>query len=196
LTKYFFITGQQRSRTAWLASLFTDERSYCYHDAMRTVSKLPCLEDAVDPKRLEGEYEHVGDSDNGLPLFPSALDYFYKKDPNLPVAIVDRNPGDSIASLLKMQYPGLSSEACRHAVSASTDGIERIAQGPNVMRVRYDKLSDVDTLDELSQHLIGRVINRDRLLAMTERNIQIQEPAYSAGFSPEFAQAVRLVVGL
>ena len=58
----FFITGLPRSRTAWLANLFTWGDSFCHHDALRM---------GVSVEELKRQFvstpgQYVGDSDSGL----------------------------------------------------------------------------------------------------------------------------------
>lgn len=68
MKRVFFITGLPRSRTAWLANLFTYGPSFCWHDllAQAPVADWPALFDSV-PQPI------VGVSDSGLPLRADAL---------------------------------------------------------------------------------------------------------------------------
>lgn len=65
--RHFFITGLPRTRTSWLANLFTDRTSVCWHDA---------LNDGLEPEAVRRRFtsiadwqagvRYIGDSDSGL----------------------------------------------------------------------------------------------------------------------------------
>lgn len=114
----FFITGMPRSRTTWLANLFTYGDSFCFHDAtagtdndtVELASKLALAEDC--------SIKHIGDSDSGLLLnagkvaemFPSARWLLVKNTTERVVASWKKffaefdpylSPGDDIEAIAK-----------------------------------------------------------------------------------------------
>ena len=67
----FFITGLPRSRTAWLASFFTGNNSFCYHEILRVSSGF---DDAI--RKLSHRKEmYVGNSDSSLPIWIDKIDH-------------------------------------------------------------------------------------------------------------------------
>ena len=86
-TKFFFITGLPRSRSAWLANFFTTQGSHCWHDAMKdgwTAEYVRSKVEGIGP-----ECQYAGDADSGLLLvaaklagmFPQARWLFVKNTP-------------------------------------------------------------------------------------------------------------------
>ena len=195
MRRFFFITGHQRSRTAWCANLFNDGLAFCHHDASRMMRRPPHLEDVVN-EELFGAYHEVGDSDNGLPLFPGALDLYYEKQPDLPVAIIRRDKRDVIASLKKMHFGRVSSKAVERSVEVAEEGLEYIAKtATNLLEIDFHSLNDLPSLDALAHHLLGRPINMERAAFLRMMNVQLQEPYYSMKFSQAFQDHVRAVIG-
>ncbi|MDE2099791.1 MAG: hypothetical protein KGL39_21240 [Patescibacteria group bacterium] len=84
----FFITGLPRTRSAWLANLFTTEHSLCFHDPQETVTELLA--------RNEGM--RVGVADSTLVFKAHAL---LDRYPDAPWLFVDRKAEDCRRSLVK-----------------------------------------------------------------------------------------------
>lgn len=84
MSRVFFITGLPRSRTCWLANLFTTRESFCYHDLLGQVADVPALQRDLTPDAGRS----VGDSDSGL-LF--AHRWFKAKYPEARWLLVQRD---------------------------------------------------------------------------------------------------------
>lgn len=193
-TRYFFIVGHQRSRTAWLSNLLTDGKAFCYHDACRAMRNPPRLEEVVNNQLVQAD--EIGDSDNGLAIFPTALDWFYEQDEDLPIAIIRRNPDDVLRSLKRLHYGRVTEQQLKRSIDVSEVGLERIAhEGPNVMEYPFDELNDLDVLADMAQHLLGREIDLQRAAYLRTLNVQYQEPWYSANFSASFQAYVKNLIG-
>jgi phytoene dehydrogenase-like protein len=86
----FFITGLFRTRTSWLANLFTTGEQHCYHDLMDHCASLS----EFQAKLAGGK----GDSDSSLVfLFPQLVTVF----PQSRWLLVLREPAECLASLQK-----------------------------------------------------------------------------------------------
>ena len=194
MTKHFFITSHQRCRTAWIANLFCDgNEMFCHHDATRMMPRPPHLEDIVTGELPGIRFE--GDSDNGLPLFPKALDYYYARQPDLPIVIVRRDPADVRRSLRRLHYGRVTEDQIERSIGITEEGLAEIAKGPNVLEVAYDDLNSMNTLTEMSIHLTGNVFDLMRAAYLRGWNVQMQEPLYSAGFSEQFTNIVKQKIG-
>lgn len=66
----FFITGFPRSRTAWLANLFTCGPSFCHHDAIKNAPTAGDMSYLLNTTKAMA----AGDSDSALPLMGVELD--------------------------------------------------------------------------------------------------------------------------
>lgn len=66
----FFITGLPRSRTAWLANLFTTGNVFCFHEAPAFVDMKP----ERFPELFKGRNcEYVGNSDSSVPFYAKQI---------------------------------------------------------------------------------------------------------------------------
>lgn len=195
MTHHFFITGHQRSRTAWCANLFTDGLAFCWHDATRMMRRPPHLEDVVNGEMFGG-YKEVGDSDNGLPIFPGALDWYYDEQPDLPVCIIRRDPKDVLKSLKRMYGGKLSNKALERSISVSEEGLEYIVMtSENLLEVDFYDLNDLEVIDEMARHLLDRPINMERASFLRMMNVQMQEPYYSMKFTDAVQAHISAIVG-
>jgi len=193
MTDFFFITGHQRSRTAWAANLFNTDGVFCHHDASRQMTRIPHLEDVVNDPDIKAEI--IGDSDNGLPIFPSALDWFYEDNPDLPILIIRRPLDEVRASLRKLHYGRVTEDMLEASIQLTETGLDEIVKGPNVAEVDFHDLDDLNVLADISLHLTGKVIELQRAAYLRYWNVQMHEPHYSAGFSAEFCAVVKSLIG-
>lgn len=93
----FIITGLPRSRTAWLANLFTFGPSFCYHDILAEVSELEELPRLARLRADEG-FTHVGFADSALPLQASRV---MELLPDAKWILVRRPVQDAVESFLQ-----------------------------------------------------------------------------------------------
>jgi len=92
----FFITGLPRSRTAWLANLFTlggPCGQHCHHDLLGKVESL------VEFRRKMNHGAATGDSDSGLIWVFRKLREFY---PAARWLLIERDPAASVESIRNM----------------------------------------------------------------------------------------------
>lgn len=100
----FVITGYPRSRTAWLANLFTYGTCFCLHDGLQYGSSFwDIVEEAAD---CTAEVRHIGNSDSGI-----ALLFAPEELKGVKVVIVDREKNEALDSYQryfeKHPYPGI-----------------------------------------------------------------------------------------
>ena len=171
MRKPFFITGLPRSRTAWLANLFTTEESVCHHEPARGMGAL--LMDGWRKSR-------IGISDASLVLQFAELREQY---PDAPWVYVDRDPQQVIKSLvefLRFNSPGnrisdsqLDSMVrlhLHHAASVQADAVR-------VLTVRYEVLDDEDAIRGIWAWLLpdGPEFDLDRWQVLRGLNVQQSE---------------------
>lgn len=100
----FVITGYPRSRTAWLANLFTYGTCFCLHDGLQHGANFwDVVEASAD---CTSGVRHVGNSDSGIALLFAPEELRGTK-----VIIVERERSDALESYQryfeKHPYPGL-----------------------------------------------------------------------------------------
>lgn len=137
----FFLTGLPRSRTAWLAALFSTGESICWHDALllcRSVGDLP---------KLFGSVRCAGDSDSGLILFHSDVVTLF---PDAPWVVVERDPDEAFRSMVARFGRDLSNGGWPLLVAA----LRRIPRDDSVLRVRYEDLDEVRVMRKIWKHLL------------------------------------------
>jgi len=155
----------------------------------------PHLEDVVNGE-LFGQYAEVGDSDNGLPIFPGCLDWHYSQQPDLPVCIIRRDPKDVLKSLKRMYRGKIPDRALERSVILAEEGLRHIeARATNLMQVDFYDLNDLDIIDEMARHLLDRPINMERASFLRMMNVQMQEPYYSMKITDAAQAHIKSLVG-
>jgi hypothetical protein len=137
----FIITGLPRSRTAWLSAFLTGSGAYCLHEGL--------LRGEEGLATWLNESDLHGDSDSGLPLVWESLLTQLESLPK--VVVVQRNPEEVIPSL-KKYWSGI--RFLREAdpgmlVEILEPKLEELAKESSTLVVKYEKLSEIDTLREI-----------------------------------------------
>jgi len=189
MTRYFFITGLPRSRTAWCSNLFTAGRVYCFHDASRMVTEPPKLHEIVHESRVDADF--IGTSDNGLPLTPSSLNWYLERDPEVPVVVIRRPQDEVVRSLYKLHQGQIPVKALVQMTDVALAGIKLISSMTNCMEVKFSDLDSMNVLEGMWKHLIPRVpFDMQRAAALRGLNVQYAQPWYDKGFSEAFVRMV------
>lgn len=89
----YVITGLPRSMTAWFANFFSYGQSHCWHEALKYCAHIDEIPYVMD----SNEFEYVGNSDSGWPLFHGKVAL---TDPRY--VIIWRNVVDSKRSVAKV----------------------------------------------------------------------------------------------
>jgi hypothetical protein len=179
--KNFFILALPRSRTAWLANLFTTGEVFCFHDASRMVQyDLPSV-----LRHSPETATYVGDSDNGLALFPHALKDF----PNAPIVVVERDAAEVRASLGKLaSHQRLPREYLDQMTELTWDRLQSVRTLPQCkMVVAYEDLDDVDVLEEMWNALVPQAAPFDRARAehLMDFHVELHPTRYVQKISSE-----------
>lgn len=171
----FFIAGLPRSRTAWLANLFTYKDAYCFHEARRHVKDMYGMRELFASKR-EG---YVGTSDSSLP--------FYYEDiremmPTAKLAIVERSPDEVLESLYGLFE---ENEQFINVVEKTQKKLEEIKHKYSPHVISFEDLDDPKKVEELWYHLLpGVEFDIGRYEMLNELNIEINKEKYMKGFIP------------
>jgi hypothetical protein len=141
----FFVTGLPRSRTAWLARLFSYGASYCLHDAMIYAD----WRERIDALPFAAQ----GLSDSGLALMPSV--------PAGRWLIVRRDPAECLRSFLAMpQYPGvgpIDPHVAAKLFGGMLAGLDALEAQADSRVVKYGDLDDEGVMRSTWNWLLGDV---------------------------------------
>ena len=132
----FFITGLPRSRTAWLASFFTGNNSFCYHEMLRISSGF---EDGIK-KMLNRKEMYVGNSDSSLPIWMDKIDHILRDS---PIVIIERDIDEVANSLTNL----FGHNDFTKMLDTTLEGLEIIKNKYNYISVDYNKLSEQSCLE-------------------------------------------------
>ncbi len=168
----FFITGLPRSRTAWLANLFTTDTTLCLHEPQNACS----IEELV--QRHAGV--RLGISDAGLTFrFRELRERF----PEARWVYVHRPPGEVLESLVRfvdpcVTRPMLGQMLARHAEAEA--GINCDA----LKHVWFEQLGDREVIRQAWEWLLPEIpFNEARVAMLQGLNIQ-QEKRGRVGLAP------------
>jgi hypothetical protein len=153
VNRAFFITGLPRTRTCWLANLFTERGALCHHDLLGAVPDVPALvrEMSSDTGRS------VGDADSGL-LFVQR--WFKARWPDAPWLLVQRDFRQAWESLAAFVKGG----PWEHRIPVDTEARDRLMQSyyaalPHFfndkacMCVQFEELDSMAMLQRIWEHL-------------------------------------------
>lgn len=161
----FFITGFPRSRTAWLANLFTTGASLCAHEGF-----------------LEGEDVLVewlkagsnrGNSDSSLGLHWARL---MEEFPSARVAIIERKESDSFESLLsffRRQGIAISRTLLLHRYDQLGAALEEVKRTPGALILPFEALNETEGVRALWVHCLPCVpFDPERVQFLQRLNVQ------------------------
>lgn len=160
MKKPFIITGLPRSRTAWLANLFTTDRTICHHDCAFSFEAIP------DNDKI------VGFSGPQLCLqFTEVANYF----PTAPWLVVIRDGNDSLASFKKLAEPEITVTDKWWADRVHL--ISQICARYQVEVIRFDDLDNEREMRLAWAHLLpGIDFDVDRYKMLCKLNVQQEKP--------------------
>lgn len=144
----FFITGLPRSRTAWLANLFTTDRSFCHHD-------LSCRVGSLKELLFLLRKRHVGDSDSGLmAIYPQLIERL----PDSPWVLVRRDfdlAWESLSRFLTGTMLTNLTDEVRMELRQSYDDVCRLMLGnPKCLIVDFTTLANITQIDRVWRHCL------------------------------------------
>jgi hypothetical protein len=162
----FFITGLPRSRTAWLANLFTTDRTLCFHEPLVPAASLLADNPAV----------RIGVSDSTLPL------QFERLQAEFPTAhwlYVQRPREECFESFLRFIAGDVQMTRAQAEMFAQAfferhqqDSAE-LRRNPLVRTVQFELLDDYATILSAWYHLIPEIpFNEPRWESLKDLRIE------------------------
>ena len=182
----YFITGLPRTRTAWLANLFSYQESFCYHEALKHVSSVNGLVEFL--KATDAKY--VGDSDSGLPfVMEQVIDHFT----NARLVVIERDPNSVIESLRKA-FPFASVDFPEMVLRAA-HAIEELKKKFRPLVVAHRDLERMEICRRVWDYCLPDVpFNERRWQMLDPLTVEIRPDKYLKSISPESARwSVELV---
>lgn len=151
--KAFFILGLPRSRTAWLANLFTTDRTHCFHELFffNEPGVILNLFEIIGK-----QYEYVGNSDP----FPSGYMNVKQYFPNSPVVVIERSPEDSLASFtnfISLPSNAGSQKAIAGMYVVCLKDLDVIKEQQNAVTESFDDLNKQDAIERIWNHCIPTI---------------------------------------
>jgi hypothetical protein len=178
----FFIYALPRSRTAWLANLFTTDRSVCFHEFSSTL-----MGGVVG---LLGKAEHVGLSEPD----PTAINYISEDIlERSPILVVNHEAEKSYEGCLKTWdfYDTKEKQnGLKHLLLDWVDELEEIKNRPNCLSVDREDLKNIAVIERIWQHLLPLPFNRLRAQLLQELNITVRYKTLQEGFAMMERQAL------
>ena len=166
----FFITGLPRSRTAWLANLFTFKNSFCFHELSRVGSDPAEIYRKLQTRRED----HVGSADQLLPYY---IDYMTERVENYKIVVIKRPKIQCKLALANwMGYADYEIESKIDALDKRIDKMQAIYE---TKTIPYEALDDPYVIEDLWYHCLPSVpFDEDRFNMLNEFNIQLMKEKY------------------
>lgn len=147
MSNFFWITGYPRSRTAWLANLFTWGNSICLHDELAEHESVESFANRMH--ELSETYQSVGVSDSALTLFREPL---MKHFPDSKWLLILRQRIDALNAFVKAEFAEHREATCYfRALEKAIPGIQ--LNGPAMMEI-YSALNDIDTVKDIWHYIL------------------------------------------
>ena len=166
MKNYFFIFGLPRTRTSWLANLFTYSNSFCYHEALKFCNSINDFKVLLD----EHDEQYVGNSDCSM------INYFNEIStcfPNAKYVLIERKPSEVIESLLDFQLMD-DYKITEKWIDKLQNQINHIKSQNNMLCLNYKDLNDMGTCKELWKYLLPEIaFNEKRWYFLDELYVNI-----------------------
>lgn len=168
---YFFITGLPRSRTAWLANLFTTGESFCFHEGTficgNDVNKLPHLLNSTGR-------QYAGTSDSSLTLY---TDRVMEMFPEARHAVVFNSNIGRVRESLNGIFGFDTIDVMLHCVN----DLLRYKSIVNPFVITTDELNDISLVRSLWNYCVpGLQFDEQRYQMLNDLNVQLTERAMDA----------------
>ena len=175
----FFITGFPRSRTAWLANLFTYKDSFCFHEA----SKFGGNVYDIAAKITSRKEKFVGNSDCGT--------LFYYKDlikllPDSKIVIVERDINDVKKSLYK--FLGMWNDELETILYKTNKHIIDIQDNHETIDIEFEELEGEGNVEEVWRQVVDIEWDHDRWLQLNDTKVELIKEKWITGVNPIHAK--------
>lgn len=150
-SRFFFILGMPRARTAWLAALLTGGDVHCFHEGTAGHGSF-----AEYAEALRGRPEAmVGDSNPSLVYHLEALTAEF---PEAPLLLVRRDPAEALQALLAAA-PKHEAEGIGRSWPGYMQAVERAAARPNCREISVEELGTLAGCAGVSTYLTGTALS-------------------------------------
>jgi len=172
----YFITGYERSRTAWLANLLSTGPSFCWHDLLRV----------VPPKRVRLHLDQTrawypGISDTGYPLFWREVGL----DADDRVVVVERDPGEALAaSMAAFGVPDTQRPVMERLYEAIGKELEVLKTRVRTLVVPYTGLDEESVVRDVWRHCLPPTFrwDHDRWVQLRDMKVTVVGPRPAGGW--------------
>jgi len=166
----FFIISLPRTRTAWLANLFTTERTHCYHEYL-VHNSLQNME--ANFRSVEKEY--VGNSDSlNIGVFNDLRQLF----PDAPIVTVERPLMDIQQSVIKA-IKDVDKNVSWEMLQMGNELLKELKKQDNVLTVQFDNLKDENTIENVWNHCIPTIPpDKQRLSLLQQLKITVKYDSF------------------
>jgi hypothetical protein len=143
----FLILGLPRSRTAWLANLFTRGDSLCYHELSGRRSSAAAMAEEL----LSSKARFVGNSDSGSVQYATELKRLI---PELRVVLVRRKWEDALDAFIKVLGCDEEGPLAKLANFAGLDHtLDLLAH--DALNVKYEDLAQQEVIESIWHYCLG-----------------------------------------
>ena|SRR5579885_3211733 len=187
----FFIAGQPRSRTAWLANFFTSQDSYCFHEAIKPCATPRQMRELFAAVQKSMGVRFVGNSDSGIAF---VMDDVIAEFPEARLAVIERNLDDVLRSF-KKTFPQLSDEDATMVVEKTQLALDRMKEKYHPLVIGFEDLAGESAVRRLWSHCLqDTAFNRERWKMLDGFKVEIIPEKYLADFPPEAARRINHLI--
>jgi len=159
----FFITGLPRSRTAWMANLFTYGDVHCFHEGMSGCESVVQYQTKLDSMKY---HRHVGDSNTTTALFMS--------ETWGPTVIIERDLDEVVASLEDMQKEyGKEIFGTSKEIRQNMEALWARLQVMEGLHIPFDQVDS--RLEEIWEYCLPVPFNEERAEMLKDFKIEITQ---------------------
>lgn len=166
MKNYFFIIGLPRTRTSWLANLFTYGNSFCYHEAFKFCTSVAELKHLLD----DHQEQNVGNSDCSMIKYFEEISNTF---PNAKYVLIERNPAEVIESLVDFQLMD-DYEKAEKWVTQLHVYVKEIKAQNNILCINYQDLNEMEVCRKIWNYILPNVVfNEKRWYLLDELYVNI-----------------------
>jgi hypothetical protein len=166
MKNYFFIFGLPRSRSSWLANLFTYNNTFCYHEALKFCRSINEFKVLLD----EHEEQNIGNSDCSMINY---IDEISKCFPVAKYVLIEREPAEVVESLLDFQLMD-DYEKTEMWIEKLNNQMKQIKSEHKFLCLNYKDLNELGTCKELWKYLLPEIaFNEKRWYFLDELYVNI-----------------------
>lgn len=187
----YYIIGLPRSRTAWLANLFTYGPSFCWHEASRNVSGKFELKHWLETTPAY----YVGNSDSAMGIYWQDVVCMFE---NSKVIFVERSMESAKKAYLKA-FPFWPVEAVEKSFDTIFEGMGKLTQeidSKNQMHVDFLSLDNVETVKAMWRFVMPDVqFDKNRYEMLQQMRVDTIWPKMVAAMHPNYRELMKTIPG-